>query len=438
MQIGIEQLYELFLKSSGVSTDSREIVPGSIFFALKGETFDGNKFARESLERGAAYAIIDDPTLINNRLILVENVLKTLQELAAHHRKILDIPIISLTGTNGKTTTKELITSVLATKYKVGSTFGNLNNHIGVPLTLLKMDSSTEVGVVEMGASAPGEISLLCSIARPDYGLITNIGKAHLLGFGSIEGVIKSKGELYDFLEQSSGTALYNKDNQYLCDMIAQRELLKAIPYGLSEQYATIQESTSHNPFLTIVLGTDRVIKTHLIGRYNTDNLLAALAVGELMDCDFELSAKAIEDYNPTNNRSQLIDGKRNRLIVDAYNANPTSMKISLESFKKLGCNNAGLILGDMLELGEESQKEHKAILELIKEFDDPLIFLVGEEFRKATANEAYYKERVKNMLVFKNSVELKAYLEKEQPRNMTFLIKGSRGIELEKVIEVL
>lgn len=448
MQTDIQKLYELFLNSTGVSTDSREIKPGSIFFALKGENFNGNKFAADALKEGAIYAVVDEPSdsvdpsdshdpsdSRDPRIIVTDNVLETIQKLAAHHRRVLGIPVVALTGTNGKTTTKELIAAVLSTKYKVCSTTGNLNNHIGVPLTILKMDSTTSMGVIEMGASGPGEIALLSSIAQPDTGLITNVGKAHLLGFGSFEGVKKTKGELYDYLEKSSGTALYNKDNEHLCGMIAQRANLHTIPYGITVQGAEILETSAANPFLRLKLPGGRIINTHLIGSYNTDNVLAALAVGEFLETDPELSIAAIENYTPSNNRSQLVKGKYNTLIVDAYNANPTSMRASLENFRSMDCESIGLIIGDMLELGADSQKEHKGILDFIKEIDPALLFFVGSEFALAAAGDNYFTSKAH---FFKDSYELRTHLERETPRNTTLLVKGSRGTRLERVLEVL
>jgi len=432
----LSKIYELYLDSAGVSTDSRNITRGSIFFALKGENFNGNDFALKSIEDGAAYAIVDEEIdSEDSRVIYTQNVLETLQHLAAHHRRELAVPVVALTGSNGKTTTKELITSVLSTKYKVNSTTGNLNNHIGVPLSILKMDRSTQVGVIEMGASAPGDIELLASIAQPNIGLITNVGKAHLLGFGSFEGVKKTKGELYDYLEKHSGTVLFNRDNPHLCEMVAVREQLKTIPYGVTQQRATVCEPTAENPYLKLVLNSSREIVTKLIGGYNADNVLAALAVGEFFETDPELSALAIESYTPSNNRSQLVKGKYNTLIVDAYNANPTSMRASLENFRAMKCDNIGLIIGDMLELGEDSQKEHKGILENIKEINPGLLFFVGNEFAQAAACDNYFTSKA---LFFKDSYELRAHLERETPLNTTILIKGSRGTRLERVLEIL
>jgi len=434
--ITIEKLYTLFRQSNGVSTDSRNITPGSIFFALKGETFDGNTFVLQALESGAAYAVSDDKSLPDNsRIIKTDDSLKTLQQLAAHHRVMLGLPVFALTGSNGKTTTKELITTVLSTKYKVVSTTGNLNNHIGVPLTLLKINEETEMAVIEMGASAPGEIDLLCSICQPNSGLITNVGKAHLLGFGSFEGVKKTKGELYDYLNTNGGTALYNGMNSHLCEMISQRTGIKKIEYGLSAQNALVLKATSDNPFLRIELKDGRVINTNMIGDYNADNVMAALAVGAFAGTDPKLSVKAVEDYTPSNNRSQLAKGKFNTLIVDAYNANPTSMKAALDNFMQIECNKRALIIGDMLELGEYSSDEHKGILELIKHMNTESLFFVGTEFKNAAAGDSYFEERAK---FFQTSDLLKEHLNNCTPKGCTFLIKGSRGTRLEKVIEAL
>ncbi|MFA6335789.1 MAG: UDP-N-acetylmuramoyl-tripeptide--D-alanyl-D-alanine ligase [Bacteroidales bacterium] len=431
-----EELYKIFLDSSGVSTDSRAITPGSIFFALKGDNFDGNSFALKALEGGAKYAVVDNKSLpANDNFILTENVLTALQDLARYHRVKLRIPIVGLTGTNGKTTTKELITTVLSVKYRVISTQGNLNNHIGVPLTILKMDQTTQIGVVEMGASSPGEIANLVSISQPDYGLITNVGKAHLLGFGSFEGVKSTKGELYDYLLKTGGTALYNIDNPHLCEMIKNRAPLKTIPYGFQYQGCQVLATSSGEPFLRMKLCTGEVINTNLIGAYNSDNIMAALAVGDLFGVDTSLAAGAIEKYVPSNNRSQLVRGKENILIVDAYNANPTSMRAALENFKKMERGTSTLVIGDMLELGAESQNEHKAILDIIKDMSIENLLFVGEEFAKASLGDAHC---VINARFFKTSLELRDYLIANPITGNTFLIKGSRGTRLERILDIL
>ena len=432
----ISYLYGLFLSSAGISTDSRSIVPGSLFFALKGENFDGNKFASKALESGAAYAIVDDPEVQQGKNhILVKDVLYTLQQLAMYHRKQFNIPVFALTGSNGKTTTKELITKVLSVKYNVLSTTGNLNNHIGVPLTILKIDNTIQAAVIEMGASAPGEIMTLAKIAQPTAGLVTNVGKAHLLGFGSFEGVRKTKGELYDYIAQTGGTALYNTDNPITKEMAASRGNLAAIPYGASISGSRILETTPQEPYLRVLMGTGETLNTKIIGSYNIDNILAALAVGELYKCDRLLSIKAIESYIPSNNRSQLVKGENNNLVVDAYNANPTSMKAALENFESMKTSAKGVVLGDMLELGKDSAKEHLEILRMLENMNMDHIFLVGKEFAQAAQGYSYYQKRA---LITENSLQLKDYLDNHKTKGVTYLIKGSRGIRLERIIESL
>ncbi|MFA6769616.1 MAG: UDP-N-acetylmuramoyl-tripeptide--D-alanyl-D-alanine ligase [Bacteroidales bacterium] len=428
-------LYNLFLNSSGICTDSRQVTPGCIFFALKGENFDGNKFAKQALEAGAICAVVDNPDIgENEKYIYINDVLKCLQKLAKHHRKQFSIPIIAVTGSNGKTTTKELISKVLSTKYKVLSTKGNLNNHIGVPITLLKIDDKTEVAVIEMGASAPGEIELLANIAQPVAGLITNIGKAHLLGFDSLEGVKKSKGELYDFLEKNGGIVFYNNQDSILQEIIAERREMITLPYGIEKSKIKILKPTSKNPFLNIITKENKAIKTKLIGSYNVPNLLAALAIGEYFGTDPELSIEAIESYIPSNNRSQLIIGRNNTLIVDAYNANPTSMKAALENFMEIKTSSKGVIIGDMLELGKDSVEEHKAILNIVEKMNLKYIFIIGKEFANAAKGDKYFAEKA----IFKeNSEKLKEYLSKNKLNNTTLLVKGSRGIKLETVLDL-
>lgn len=433
--MNIEDLYKLFLASKGVCTDSREVESGTIFFALKGENFDGNRFAEAALEKGAVYAVADDQSLPDNdRIIKCPDTLKTLQQLALFHRKKLGIPILALTGTNGKTTTKELISSVLSAKYSVSFTKGNLNNHIGVPLTLLRMDSATQVGVVEMGASAPGEIEALVSIAEPDFGLITNVGKAHLLGFGSIEGVRKTKGELYDYLKKSGGTILYNRDNPLLCDMVKEREPVKSIPYGVNHWGMKVADASDKNPFLIIVYNDKKRISTQLVGEYNADNVAAALAAGDLFNVEREDAVRAIEGYKPSNNRSMLIPGRENLLIADAYNANPVSMMAALSNFRKIGEGSCVLILGDMLELGEESVREHRDVLEYISGMQAESLFFVGSQFRAAAEGNPAFSDAK----FFSDSLELKEYLTANPLSGKKILIKGSRGTKLERVIDLL
>ncbi len=431
----INELYKLFLDSTGVCTDSREVKDGTIFFALKGDNFDGNKFALSALEKGAKYAVVDDTLIpVNERIIRCDYTLKTLQQLALYHRRELGLPVLALTGTNGKTTTKELITAVLSAEYKVTCTKGNLNNHIGVPLTLLSMDSSTQIGVVEMGASAPGEIATLVSITEPECGLITNVGKAHLLGFGSVEGVRKAKGELYDFLKAKGGTILVNADNAVLCEMVEEREPVACIPYGIKFSGAEIVRSTADNPFLTIRLNKGRILSTQLFGEYNADNVAAALCAGEFFNVSRDAALRAISEYTPQNNRSMMVRGKFNTLIIDAYNANPVSMMAALSNFRQLGIDSCALIIGDMLELGEDSQKEHKAILDYIAEISPENLMFVGNEFSAAAAgNSAFLKANF-----FPDSLALKEYLLKNPLSGKTILIKGSRGTRLERVTDLL
>ena len=435
----MENLYQIFLESTGVTIDSRTATQGSIFFAIKGENKDGNHFALAALEAGAAYAVISESSeelLSSNytdRLILTEDTLTTLQQLAAHHRRQLGIPFVALTGTNGKTTTKELITAILSKEYNVGSTSGNLNNHLGVPLTILSMKIGyTEIGVVEMGASAPGEIGTLAAIAAPDVALITNLGKAHLLGFGSFDGVKKTKGELYDYIADNGGTIVYDHDNPNLVEMLSEREFsTEPIPYGIEYQKTEILPASEEKPFLTIRLANGTLISTKLFGDWNTENIIAAIAVGKYFGITSELAAKAIAEYTPTNNRSQLTYQNGNTIIADLYNANPTSMRTVLEYFAatKFSCKN--LILGDMRELGNVSQAEHKAILELIERFDSIAeSFFVGPEFRKSSDGIA-----IKGAQFFNDSEELQNYLTKETFTGKTFLIKGSRGIKLEGIL---
>lgn len=436
LKMSIEQLYQIFRQSSGVCTDSRAILPGSLFFALKGETFDGNLFAQKAVESGASYAVVDDSSLPSHeRLILVDDVLLTLQQLARHHRRELGLPIIGITGTNGKTTTKELISRVLMTEYRTSFTQGNLNNHIGVPLTLLKMDENTQIGVVEMGASAPGEIATLASICEPDYGIVTNVGKAHLLGFGSFEGVVRTKGELYDFLKNNDGTVIYNIDNPNLCSMIEEREPVKSIPYGLKYEEASLLPVTSDNPYMRIRLESGEVIETQLVGSYNADNVMAALAIVKLFFIDTKASYEAIRNYLPTNNRSQLVNGRYNKIIIDAYNANPTSMRAALSNFAVMEKRLSAMVLGDMLELGEESQNEHKGILEVISGMNADILFFVGKEYRDAARS---FGSIVSKSHFFDTSAELKEFLISNPLKEHTVLVKGSRGTCVEKVVEAL
>lgn len=428
----IEQLHERFLNHPIISIDSRNITPGCIFFALKGPNFDGNKYAADALKKGASFAVIDDTSLSpNNEFIVVNDVLTALQQLAAYHRKQLNIPVLGITGTNGKTTTKELIVSVLQKKYKITSTQGNLNNHIGVPLTLLNMNQDTEVAVIEMGANHRGEIAELCKIANPDLGLITNIGKAHLEGFGSFEGVIKTKSELYEHLRSVNGACFINRDNDLL---IKQAKNLLQYTYGSSDNAqlrGELQESVYYLTVKALFPKGWLYLKSKLIGSYNCENILASARVGLHFNVDPLAIQKAIEEYTPTNNRSQLISKGTNKIIMDAYNANPTSMAASLKNLDTINQADKVVILGDMLELGESSSDEHQKIADLLQSMKLNQIFLVGKEFAKTSTGLKTKK--------FDHVELLSDYLHQQKPmQNNLILIKGSRGIKLEQILDLL
>ena len=453
----IMQIYDKFRECGSVTTDSRTLKRGEMFFALKGENFDGNAYALKALEAGAAYAVVNAssevgtaaaegrlPSDVSERLVIVEDTLKTLQELARWHRSMTfvdgkPLTVIALTGTNGKTTTKELIREVLSVKYKVTATEGNLNNSIGVPLTLLKIDSQTRIAVVEMGASHPGDIKELVDIALPNYGLITNVGKAHLLGFGSFEGVMATKGELYDYLRRTSDMVFLNVDNPYLCRMAAERNLQSdperpyslVLPYGVEYQGCSVLPSDADNPYLRISHPDYGVISTNLVGSYNADNVMAAIAVGGRFGVSLEDAAKAIEAYVPSNNRSQMTKTGRNVLIVDAYNANPSSMDVALKNLSSVVAERKAVMLGDMLELGADSQSLHREVVEKLLVMDLSLICLVGKEFAAASAG-------IDGILCFETSDALAQWLKENPLDGATVLIKGSRGTKMEKVIPML
>ena len=428
-----------------VTTDTRTLKGGEMFFALKGENFDGNEYALKALEAGASYAVVNADAEVSKfddpRLIKVEDTLKTLQELARWHRSMTfvdgrPLTVIALTGTNGKTTTKELIREVLSVRYRVTATEGNLNNSIGVPLTLLKINPETQLAVVEMGASHPGDIKELVDIALPNYGLVTNVGKAHLLGFGSFEGVMKTKGELYDYLRRTSDKVFLNVDNPYLCKMASERNLQSdperpyslVLPYGMEFMGARVLESDAAHPYLRIEIPSEGVVvNTNLVGTYNADNVVAAIAVGRQFGVSLEEAVKAIESYVPSNNRSQMTRTEHNTLIVDAYNANPTSMAAALDNFANVNAECRVAMLGDMLELGEDSLAEHQAVIAKAESMGFDKVFYVGKEFTAAKAE-----------CCFETSADLAEYLEKEPLQNAVILIKGSRGTRMEKVIPVL
>lgn len=427
----LSNIYLLFKEHPIVVTDTRKIVPNSIFFALKGDNFNGNKFAKSAVEKGCKYAIIDEAEYaIDDRFILVDDVLSTLQSIAREHRRQLNIPILAITGTNGKTTTKELVHEVLKRKFTTVATIGNLNNHIGVPLTLLSMNKDTEFGIVEMGANHPDEIKQLCEIAEPNYGIITNVGKAHLEGFGSFEGVIKTKKELYDFLFKNGGKVFVNADNDYLSGMLNDQEI---ISYGNSENAFSKAKFLQAEPYLVLEIRSaigKLYIKTKLIGAYNFENVLAAVTVGRFFAIDEIVIKNALEEYVPSNNRSQLKKTEKNVLFLDAYNANPTSMKAAIENFAGMSRKNKVIILGDMLELGSDARKEHSDLLQLIQDRNLKKVFLVGDIFTEVNSN--------KQFKTFKNTSELIKELEKTELLSQYILIKGSRGIRLEQVIEKL
>lgn len=429
--MSIDEIYKLFLTHPTVSTDSRRIEKGCMFFALKGANFNGNKYAENALSQGAAYSIIDEAEYKQNeQTILVDDVLKTLQELASYHRKQLAIPILGITGTNGKTTTKELIAAVLAKKFKVSFTQGNLNNHIGVPLTLLSMNTDTEFGVVEMGANHLGEIAELCQIAHPNFGIITNIGQAHLEGFGSLEGVKKTKGELYQYISRKNGIVFYNSDNPILEEL--GKNICQRISYG--KQNASFTGTPIQSPpFIHVKTNFTKgvlYLNTNLIGDFNFENILAAACIANYFDVDPLKIQEAIKNYQPNNNRSQLIKKGNLKIIMDAYNANPTSMTASIKSFLSSLSGENFLILGDMLELGKYSAAEHLKIIEMIPENLSENTFLVGTEFHKSGKDSS--------IKTFSNVNELTLFLETSPIKNGNILIKGSRGIQLEKILDVL
>ncbi len=418
--MNIEQLYKLYTETYLVDTDTRKIRKGSIYFALKGENFNGNKFAVEALNNGANYAIIDEDEFNTHKsCILVENVLETLQQLANFHRQKLNIPIISLSGSNGKTTTKELINAVLSEKYKTTATFGNLNNHIGVPLTLLTMTPSTEIGIVEMGANHLKEIDSLCKIALPNFGYITNFGKAHLEGFGSVEGIIEGKSELYDFLRNNNGIAFVNSDDEL---QIKQSNGINFVSFNKN----SIQ-FIGANPFVKVQF-KNTIIESKLIGKYNFNNIAAAIIIGNYFKVSEEQIKKAIESYIPRNNRSQIIEKGTSKIILDAYNANPSSMQAALENFNELHDTNKVVILGDMFELGNESENEHQKIAELATSFNFQKVFLIGKAFSTT---------HVKNAFIYDSFEGFKTSNKNLTIENTTILIKGSRGMALERILDL-
>ena len=420
-------IYEYYCKSYRVSTDSRNIEPASVFFALKGERFDGNDFALEVAEKGVASLVVADRQTLPDhpRIVKVKDSLEALQGLAMYHRLMMKhLKVLAITGTNGKTTTKELVSAVLSRKYRTIYTQGNFNNHIGVPLTLLRITPDTEFAVVEMGANHPGEIKTLAGLACPDYGIITNIGKAHLEGFGSFEGVIKTKNELYENLKANGKTAFVNAGNPLLMDL---SQTLDRHTYGTVNADCMV-EAEACAPYLS-VNWEGQTIRTRLVGSYNFENVAAAIAVGRHFGVSKPDIKEALEYYQPTNSRSQVIEGK-NRIIMDAYNANPTSMSASVKNFRDICGDNALLILGDMRELGDASEQEHKTILELLKNSGFHQAYLVGPCFSQFNDNPDY--------LTFANVNDLMAYLRQHPVEGHTILVKGSHSIQLEKALPLI
>ncbi len=433
--MSLKKLYSIFQKCTEVSTDSRKITKDCLFFALKGENFDGNKYAKQALKNGAAYAVVSDPALKRTRnCFYVKDTLKTLQDLANFHRKQFNIPFIAITGTNGKTTSKELISAVLGSTYTTSFTKGNFNNHIGVPLTLLGISKESEIAVIEMGANHIGEIDFLCRIAEPTHGIITNIGKAHLEGFGSQEGIKQTKSELYRFLASSGGTAFVNMDERFLNELVAC--VADTVSYGTKSENQFSAKLIEADPFVKFSFkeaNKTYKVTTQLFGRYNFNNAITAMALGLYFGIKPEKIKEAIENYRPTNNRSQLIKKGKNTFYLDAYNANPSSMQLAVKNFGELTAKRKGVILGDMLELGKYSKKEHAAILNLLLKLQDkeklsgPII-LVGPAFKKVKDPE--------KTLWFPNVQELKTWYSKQKFKHTHFLIKGSRGIRLEELLK--
>jgi UDP-N-acetylmuramoyl-tripeptide--D-alanyl-D-alanine ligase len=425
----IEEIYQCFLQCSNVSTDTRKIDVNSLFVALKGDNFDANSFAQEAINKGASFVIIDDKKFYTDKdkMILVSNSLETLQQLAKYHRQQLGLPIIALTGSNGKTTTKELINVVLSKNYNTIATIGNLNNHIGVPLTLLSLNENTDIGIVEMGANHQKEIEFLCNITEPDFGYITNFGKAHLEGFGGVEGVIKGKSELYSYLREHKKTVFVNFDDAIQKDKSSD---IASFTFSENSESNVVITSVSANPMVKI--GFNSIdIQSHLIGLYNANNINAAITIGKYFNISDENIKSAIENYIPTNNRSQLVEKNSNHIILDAYNANPSSMEAAIVNFKQLENQNKIAILGDMFELGSESNIEHKKISDLLINQTDIEVYFVGKHFFDC-------KLENKNIHFFETFEDFSDSFKNQNLKNHTILIKGSRGMALERTLEII
>jgi len=427
--MNISDIHNLFLKCSSVSIDTRKIEDNSLFVAIKGDRFDANTFAKEALEKGAAFVIIDNPSFqIDERTILVNNSLETLQQLAKFHRQYLNLPIVALTGSNGKTTTKELVNVVLSQKLKTKATVGNLNNHIGVPLTLLSFNHETEIGIVEMGANHQKEIEFLCNLALPDYGYVTNFGKAHLEGFGGVEGVIKGKGEMYEYLSQHKKLAFVNLEDPI---QVQKTKSIETYSFGIKKEAADVNiNDVSANPFVKVTYGAT-LISSRLIGLYNANNISAAIAIGTYFEIAPEDIKKAIESYIPENNRSQLLVKNRNEIILDAYNANPSSMAVAIENFLQLNKPEKIMILGDMFELGTESLSEHNNIVEALSKAANVTAYLIGKDFFQNKITNP-------NLKFYETFEAFSADFQNENITNKTLLIKGSRGMALERTLDLL
>lgn len=421
----IEQLYKIFQQYPSVQTDTRTLKAGDLFFALKGPNFNANQFAEKALAAGAAYAVVDEtPAIPNDRIVVVKDVLDTLQQLAKFHRQQFNIPFIAITGSNGKTTTKELVSAVLSATYKTYTTQGNLNNHIGVPLTILRVQKDAEMAVIEMGANHQQEIASYCAYTLPTHGIITNAGKAHLEGFGGVEGVRKGKGELYDYLRTHGGTAFVMWDYDYLQNM--SKGISTIIKYG-TESGDVTGKLLQSEPFLSVGITSDKpfTIQTQLVGAYNLPNVLVAVTVGKHFNVSNELIKKAIEDYAPSNSRSQLIEKGDNKFILDAYNANPSSMKAAIENFAAIQAGHKVLMLGAMAELGPESLQEHRQIVSLIQQYAWQAVVLVGGDFMKI--DHPFIKKE--------NALQAGEWFRSQTFHHTFFLIKGSRSMQMEKVL---
>lgn len=431
--ITTEKLYSYYKENPIISTDTRNISAGCIFFALKGDNFNANEFALQAIEKGAAYAIVDEEKLASNQCLLVDDVLSALQDLARYHRQQLNIPVVGLTGSNGKTTSKELVNAVLSEQYKTFATFGNLNNHIGVPLSILSITKDVEIAVIEMGANHQKEIELLCTIAQPTHGIITNVGMAHLDGFGGFEGVKKGKAELYTYLKAHQGYTFINRDNAYLMEMSTKAGLDKLIYYG-TENGNTIKGSLkSSDPFIEIEWTNHEVastVKTNLTGSYNFENILAAICIGDFFDMTPEQINAGLSGYQPKNNRSQLTQTENNHVICDFYNANPSSMSAALNNLSVITADQKIAILGDMFELGQESAKQHELIAKQASESGIDEVILIGKDFYT-------FKNEI-TATFFQTPAEAIAYLQEKQIKDSLVLLKGSRGMKLESLLQFL